>query len=54
MANSGSVTSQRGTYCKGAILLFTFDGKTSEMEGEDKSDNRKRKLAHSSVLKTAE
>ena len=35
---------------KGTILLFTFDCKTSEMEGEDKSENRRRKLAHSTAL----
>ena len=48
-----SMTSQLGTDCEGAILLFTFYCKTSEMEGEDKSENRKRKLAHSTVLQTA-
>ena len=47
------MTSQLGNDCEGVILLFTFDCKTSEMEGEDKSENRKRKLAHSTVLQTA-
>ena len=28
------MTSQLGTDCEGAILLFTFDCKTSEMEGK--------------------
>ena len=46
------MTSQLGTYCKGVILLFTFDCKTSKMEGEDKSENKRRKLAHSTVLQT--
>ena len=36
--------SQLGTHYKGAILLFTSDCKTSEMEGEAKSKNRRRKL----------
>ena len=44
------MTSQLG---KDTILLFTFDWKTSELEGEDKSENRRRKLAHSTVLQTA-
>ena len=48
--SASSMTSQLG---KGTILLFTFDCKTSEMEGEDKSENRRRKLAHSTVLQTA-
>ena len=43
------MTSQLGTHYKGAIL-FTSDCKTSEMEGEAKSRNRRRKLAHSTVL----
>ena len=51
--SASSMTSQLGTHCKGAILFFTFDCKTSEMEREDKSENRRRKLAHSTVLQTA-
>ena len=47
------MTSQLGTHHKGAILLFISDCKTSEMEGEAKSKNRRRKLAHSVVLQTA-
>ena len=38
---------------KGTIPLFTFDCKTSEMAGIDKSENRRRKLAYSTVLQTA-
>ena len=47
------MTSQLGTHYKSAILLFTFDSKTSEMEGEAKSKNRRRKLANSTVFQTA-
>ena len=32
--SASSMTSQLDTHYKGAILLFTFDCKTSEMEGE--------------------
>ena len=45
--------SQLGTYYKGAIPLFTFDCKVNEMEGEGKPKNRRKKLAHSTVLQTA-
>ena len=47
------MTSQLGTHYEGAILLFTAGCKTSEMEGEAKSKNRRKKLAHSTVLQTA-
>ena len=47
------MTSQLGTHYKGAILLFTSDFKTSEMEGEAKSKNWRRKLADITVLQTA-
>ena len=55
MVNSACAVSELNdvTTGKGAILLFTFDCKTSEMEGEDKSENRRKKLAHSTVLQTA-
>ena len=46
------MTLQLGTHYEGAILLFTSNCKTSEMEREAKSKNR-RKLAHSTVLQTA-
>ena len=47
------VTSQLGTQYEGRILLFTSGCKTSEMEGEAKSKNRRKKLAHSTVLQSA-
>ena len=55
MADSACMVSEFNdiTNCKGPNLLFTFDCKTSEMEGEDKSENRRRKLAHITVLQMA-
>ena len=58
MANSACAVSEFSDVTTGyllqcAILLFTFDCKTSKMEGEDKSENRRRKLAHSTVLQMA-
>ena len=51
--SKSSRASQPGTPYEGAILLFISGYKTSEMEGEAKSKNRRKKLAHSTVLQTA-
>ena len=54
MANSACAVSELNDVTTGytlprPILLFTFDCKTSEMEGEAKSENRRKTLAHSTV-----
>ena len=50
--SASSMTSQLGTHYECTILLFTSGCKTSEMKGEAKSKNRRKKLAHSTVLQT--
>ena len=58
MANSACAVSEFNDVTTGYSLqrrhsALYFDCKTSEMEGDDKSKNRRRKLAHNTVLQTA-
>ena len=58
MANSVCAVSEFSDVTTGYLLqrhhsALYFDCKTSEMEGQYKSENKRRKLAHSTVLQTA-